>query len=236
MKLRMLAIVVAVIALGVLMAAGPGSRMGLWNFRTGLGMIRWAAWLGAGGVVLSLIALAFSRSRGAELVTLVAALVLAGLAVLLPWRWSRHAQSVPPIHDITTDMQEPPEFVAVLPLRADAPNPASYGGDSIAALQREGYPDIAPLHLDEPPAAVFARALTTARDMGWDIVAADSTVGRIEATATTRWFGFKDDVVIRVRPDATGSRVDMRSVSRVGRSDVGANAGRVRDYFARLAR
>jgi uncharacterized protein (DUF1499 family) len=234
MKLRLLAIVVAVVAIVVLIAAGPGTRAGLWHFRTGLGMVRWAAYIGAAGVVLALVGLVVTRPRGGGMATLVVALVLAGLAVLLPWRWSRQAQGVPPIHDITTDMQDPPEFVAVLPLRADAANPAAYEGDSVAALQREGYPDIAPLHLDEPPAAAFSRALAVARDMGWEIVAADSSAGRIEATATTRWFGFKDDVVVRVRPDSTGSRVDVRSVSRVGRSDVGTNAARVRGYLAQL--
>jgi uncharacterized protein (DUF1499 family) len=66
-------------------------------------------------------------------------------------------------------------------------------------------------------------------------VAADSSAGRIEATATTPWFGFKDDVVIRVAPDPAGSRVDVRSVSRVGQSDVGTNARRIRAYLARLA-
>jgi uncharacterized protein (DUF1499 family) len=70
--------------------------------------------------------------------------------------------------------------------------------------------------------------------MGWELVAADSAAGRIEATATTRWFGFKDDVVVRIRPDAAGSRVDVRSVSRVGRSDVGANAERIRAYLRRV--
>jgi uncharacterized protein (DUF1499 family) len=71
--------------------------------------------------------------------------------------------------------------------------------------------------------------------MDWQIVSADTAAGRLEATATTRWFGFKDDVVVRIRPDATGSRVDVRSVSRVGKSDVGTNAARVRTFLARLA-
>jgi uncharacterized protein (DUF1499 family) len=71
--------------------------------------------------------------------------------------------------------------------------------------------------------------------MGWELVASDSAAGRIEATATTPWFGFKDDVVVRVRPDGSGSRIDVRSVSRVGKSDVGANAKRIRTYLADIA-
>ena len=72
--------------------------------------------------------------------------------------------------------------------------------------------------------------------MGWQIVDANAREGRIEATATTFWFGFKDDVVVRIVPAPGGSRVDVRSVSRVGVSDVGANAKRVRDFLQKLAR
>jgi uncharacterized protein (DUF1499 family) len=235
MKLRVLAILVAGVAILLLIGAGPGTRIGLWNFRTGLGLLRWAAYVGIAGAVLALIALAGARPRGGGLAALLIALVVACTAFVLPWRWAQQAKRVPPIHDITTDTQDPPAFVAALPLRAGAANPAAYGGDSVAALQRQGYPDIRPLHLDAPPTTAFARALATAKTMDWQIVSADTAAGRLEATATTPWFGFKDDVVVRVRPDATGSRVDVRSVSRVGKSDVGTNAARVRTFLARLA-
>jgi uncharacterized protein (DUF1499 family) len=144
------------------------------------------------------------------------------------------AKRVPPIHDITTDTDRPPEFVAVLPRRADAPNGVEYEGAEIARQQREAYPDIGPLRLPLAPGEAFARALAAARASGWEIVGADSAAGRIEATATTAWFGFKDDVVVRIAPEEGGSRVDVRSVSRVGKSDVGANAERIRKYLARL--
>jgi uncharacterized protein (DUF1499 family) len=126
--------------------------------------------------------------------------------------------------------------VAILPLRAGAPNPAEYGGAEVAAQQRAGYPDIGPLILQTLPQQAFDRALAAARDMGWEIVATDPTSGRIEATATTFWFGFKDDVVVRVTPVGDGSRIDVRSVSRVGRSDVGSNAERIKAYLGRVAR
>ena len=103
-----------------------------------------------------------------------------------------------------------------------------------ADAQRSGYPDIGPVDLAQTPAAAFDRALSVARAMGWTIVASDARTGRIEATATTAWFGFRDDVVIRVTPRGSGSRVDVRSHSRVGRGDLGANARRVRDFSARL--
>jgi uncharacterized protein (DUF1499 family) len=114
--------------------------------------------------------------------------------------------------------------------------PAAYPGGEVAAAQRRAYPDIGPLALAMPPATAFARALDAAKGMGWEIVAADAGAGRIEATATTPWFGFRDDVVVRITPAAAGSRVDVRSVSRVGRSDLGTNARRIREYLAMLSR
>ena len=143
---------------------------------------------------------------------------------------------MPFIHDVTTDLENPPPFVAILPLRASAPNTAEYGGPEVAAQQRAGYPDLGPLTLQVPPEQAFSRALAAGRDMGWEIVANEPTEGRIEATATTLWFGFKDDVVVRVTPTNGGSRIDVRSVSRVGKSDVGANAERITAYLARIAR
>ena len=235
MRLRTLAVIAAALAILLLAGAGPGTRAGLWDFRTGLGLIRWAAYAGIAGAVLSLIALAVTRPRGAGLWILLATLVVAGAAVVVPWRWAQQAKRVPPIHDITTDTENPPQFVAVLPLRSGAANPAAYGGDSVAMLQRQGYPDIRPLDLEAPPDTAFARALAAARAMGWEIVGVDTSARRIEATATTPWFGFKDDVVVRIRPEGEGSRVDVRSVSRVGRSDLGTNAARVRSFLARVA-
>jgi uncharacterized protein (DUF1499 family) len=147
----------------------------------------------------------------------------------------QQARRVPPIHDITTDLERPPQFVAVLPLRASAANPATYGGPEVAEAQRRAYPDIKPLMLSLSPGAAYSLALASARSMGWDLVASDSAAGRIEATATTTWFGFKDDVVVRIRPTAGGSRIDVRSVSRLGKSDVGAIAKRIRSYLSEIA-
>ena len=104
----------------------------------------------------------------------------------------------------------------------------------MAALQREAYPDLQPLMLNVPPRQAFDRALATVREMGWDLVAADAAAGRIEATDTTFWMGFKDDVVIRVRATDGGSQIDVRSLSRVGGGDVGTNAKRIRAYLKAL--
>lgn len=218
----------------LLFLAGTGTRLGLWSFGTGFTVLRWAAYLGIAAALLALLLLLVLRPRGGVLVILGAALVTGSIIAAIPWQQRRAARSVPPIHDITTDLGNPPEFVAILPLRADAPNAAVYGGEEIAAQQRAAYPDIQPVLLEMPSGAVFSRALDAARGMGWEVVSADSGLGRIEATATTRWFGFKDDVVVRITPDGSRTRVDVRSVSRVGRSDVGANAARIRKYVARL--
>jgi uncharacterized protein (DUF1499 family) len=237
--LRGLALAVCALAVSLLAAAGPGTRLGLWPFGTGLGMLRWAAYAGIAGAVLAAAALLGGRrggpSGGRGRAALAVALVLAAGAAAVPWRGLQRARALPPIHDVTTDLADPPAFAAVLARRAGAANPATYGGDSVAALQRAGYPDLRPLVLPLAPAAAHARALAAARAMGWEVVAADAAAGRVEATATTRWFGFKDDVVVRLRPEGAGTRVDVRSVSRVGRSDVGANADRIRAYLARLA-
>ena len=125
--------------------------------------------------------------------------------------------------------------MAVLPLRADAPNDATYGGAGGGRRPAEGVPHRPARAGGGSPGSAFTRALAAARRAGWAIVAADSAAGRIEATATTGWFGFKDDVVIRIRPSGTGSRLDVRSESRVGGSDVGTNARRIRAYLHRVA-
>ena len=232
-RIRGLAPILAILAATMLALAGPGTRFGLWDFRFGFQLLRWGAYLGIASAGLGILLL-FRRPSGASVAAPVLAILLGALAAIVPWQLMRQAGQVPPIHDITTDTDRPPAFVAVLPLRADAPNSAEYEGEAIARQQREAYPDVQPLRLPVDPRTAFDRALTAARQSGWQIVAADSAAGRIEATATTAWFGFKDDVVVRVAPDGGGSRVDVRSVSRVGRSDLGANARRIRDFLARM--
>jgi hypothetical protein len=153
----------------------------------------------------------------------------------VPWSYARIARSVPAIHDISTDTANPPVFLAILPLRADAPNAAEYGGPELARQQREAYPDLTSARLPVPTGIAFEAARASAQQMGWEIVAAESDEGRIEATDITFWFGFRDDVVIRISAaGASNSVVDVRSVSRVGRSDVGKNAARIRTYLEKL--
>ena len=224
------------VASALVLIAGPvGYRLGIVPLRVALlTLLRWGAYGGIAAAVVSLIGLVMTLARPREVrrgTVLAAVSLLVGVVlVAVPARF-RMGPPAPPIHDITTDTQNPPEYVAVLPLRANAPNTTVYGGDKIASQQREAYPDLQPVMLKVPPARAFERALAAVREMGWDLVGADATAGRIEATDTTFWFGFKDDVVIRVRAADGGSRVDVRSLSRVGVGDAGTNAKRIRAFL-----
>jgi len=234
MKPARFAILISLLAAVLLLVAGPGTRLDLWTFRTGFQVMRWAALLGLAGAALAIAMLIAPRTRRAGPVPLLLALAIGLGVAFVPWNGMRQARALPPIHDISTDTARPPEFVAILPLRAEAPNPASYGGAEVAQAQIAAYPDVRTLRTAARPSDAFDRALQAARAMGWQVVAADPATGRIEATDTTFWFGFKDDVVVRVEADGNGSRVDVRSVSRVGASDVGTNARRIRAYLREL--
>ena len=221
----------------LLLVCGPGSRFGLWPYPVAFVLLRSAAYVAVAAAALALIGLLLPKLRAGHARVLAAALVVSAAVFYFPWQFGQNAKSVPPIHDITTDTDNPPQFVAVVALRAGAPNGPAYDGPQAAAAQKKGYPDLAPLVLRVPVQIAFNRALDAAQAMGWDVVASDAATGRIEATATTLWFGFKDDVVIRVTPEGgegAASRIDVRSKSRVGRSDVGANAARIRAYLASL--
>ena len=218
------------------LSAGFGSRSGLWHFRTGFAILNWAAWGGiaAAGIALCGVIAAIKERQFNNGGLALLGLIVGVIIFAVPYSWQSAARAVPPIHDITTDLDHPPRFVAILPLRQDAPNPAEYGGSEVALQQRAAYPDIRTVLLNARPEEAFTRALATAHDLGWKVVASLPAEGRIEMTDTTFWFGFTDDIVIRIAPDADRSRVDIRSVSRVGRSDVGTNARRIRAFIQYL--
>lgn len=245
---------VAGLAIGGLALAAPlGVWLGLWEFGTGFQLLfgtdrisatTWGQWIAitaaAVAVLVFILAGLLGTKNGPRLAaTALLGAVAAALAYAVPASY-RPGDDIPPIHDITTDTNDPPQFVAVLPLRADAPNTSVYGGGpnetpaSLAEAQRGAYSDIVPQHFDESPEAVFARAAGAVRALGWDIVAEVPAEGRIEATDTTFWFRFKDDIVIRIRPTPDGAVLDARSVSRVGRGDAGKNAARLREFIAAL--
>ena len=235
MTLSRLMLGLAVLAALLLFGSGFGTRFGLWPFPVGFQVLKWAAYLGVGVALVALAGLFVPKLRAGGGPLLVVSAVLGLGVAAVPAYWIQAAREAPPIHDISTDLEDPPAFAAVLARRGHGSNPVEHGGAAVAEAQRSSYPDIRPLTLEIAPADAFALALRAARDMGWEIVAQDTASGRVEATATTFWFGFKDDVVVRVVPSGPGSRIDVRSLSRVGVGDVGANAKRIRKYFTRLA-
>jgi len=163
-------------------------------------------------------------------VTLFIALVV----LVIPVSSVVGALGAPAIHDITTDTEAPPQFDAIVPLRGTTSNSLEYGGVELANTQREAYPDIRSLIATQPPQDSFELVMNVVRDLGWEIISSDYQAGRIEAIDTTFWFGFKDDVVVRIKSQADGSRIDVRSVSRVGVGDLGKNAFRIREFLRRL--
>lgn len=235
-RIAALGLVLGVLAAVVAVGAGFGHRLGWWAYRDGFAVLGWVAWLGLGSVAVSLLGLAlgWSRVRGAVLMALIG-VVLGGAVAWIPYQSRAVLRASVRLPDVTTDTQSPPPFVAVLEVRraAGARNGVDYDPDN-AAVQARAYPDILPVRLTLRPDEAFDRALAAVRALGLDVMAVDKTAGRIEATAMTFWFGFKDDVVIRVTTETGGARVDIRSSSRVGGRDGGTNAARVRKIARRI--
>jgi uncharacterized protein (DUF1499 family) len=232
-------IALALVLLAILGAllAGFGTGEGWWSYARGLAALTPVFAVAVIATFLGVYARVFRK--GGKGVSLVALLLGLALAAYLG-NFARVAASVPAIHDVTTDLADPPAF-RDLPLRADnlqrIPSTKRPGWAALTpydrwkAIHADAYPDLHSATLAMPPAAALKKAEDVARSSGWRIAAVDAAAGQLEATATTRFFRFKDDVVIRVRPAGGGSIVDMRSVSRVGVSDLGANAQRIRSFL-----
>ena len=236
-KVPALLLVAALLALALVCGAGPLTKQGVVRWELALTIVKWGFFLGAAAALGALVVLVLSfvpRFRGRPWLPVVA-LCIALAAVAPPLILLGKAKGVPPIHDVTTDTADPPAFVALLEQRRRARNGFAHGGAAVAAQQLKAYPDIKPVLVKSPPGETMQRAIDAARSLGWEVVASDAASGRIEATDTSFWFGFKDDVIVRIRPEGAGSRVDVRSVSRVGVSDLGANAARIRSFLAKLA-
>ncbi|MGQ0531700.1 MAG: DUF1499 domain-containing protein [Caulobacteraceae bacterium] len=235
-------------------AAALATRYGLIDWRVGFGTLTLGygpmLLMGAAGLALvALLLAALVRPRtgiGSALLALIIPVLALGYAGYV----RNQAASVPPIHDIVSDPAAPLMFSErVLQLRAGVPggNPVeadprvpddprfgAAAGQSARALQQNAYPDIQPILLDRQPAEAFEAALAAAQAQGWSIDAAEPASGRIEASARSLWFGFVDDIVVQVSPAAAGSRIEVRSTSRVGISDLGANAARIRAFQSQL--
>lgn len=228
----------AIFALLVL-AAGPiGWRAGLWHYRIGLLTLMPAAGcLGVAALAVSAAGLlAGLRARGRRdlIVALLGVLIGAGVAYF-PWHWSNQRAAFPRVNDVTTDFADPPSLVFSEAMRkAEEGNPSTYEAYRFAGVQKRAYPDIVPARLAVPPVAAFDKALALVKARGWAIAEADRGAGVIDACDRSFWFGFTDDIAIRVTADGEGSRVDIRSSARQGRGDYGVNARRVRTLLAAL--
>ncbi len=228
--------------------AAVGSGIGFWDWSLGLQWVRWSGYLALGVAALALLLGWRARKTGAKpprlrrwLGTLMSVAYLAWLMTYVVAGWS-----VPDIHDVSTDLADPPEF-RILAVRADNWDriPGAEDGDMKGLTPRQrwtvihqkNYGDIRSVRIGQPVADVIEKAERLAIDRGWDVVIADPAQGRLEATETSALFRFKEDIVVRVRPteDGLGSLVDMRSVSRVGQNDQGTNAKRVRAFMADLS-
>ena len=230
--------ILLILALGVAWLfplAALGTHFGLWHFRTAFALLAGAAITDAVLLALSgvamILAIAVHNEKAKHRSILLAVIVLIPMGFV--FYFGARAGQVPQIHDISTDREVPPRFSAVLAQRPADANPLDYNSD-VAAAQAGAYPFIQPLLSKLAPAEALQKAQDVARAMGWTLVAVDTGKGTLEATDTTFWFGFTDDIVVRVRAADGGSRIDVRSASRVGRSDIGKNAGRIKAFLDRM--
>jgi uncharacterized protein (DUF1499 family) len=200
-------------------------------------VLRYGFYAAAAAIALALATVVPTRpgDRRRGFVAALLALAIGVVAAWSPAQWLLQARTAPRINDITTDTVRPPAMVVTRQMRKGAANPVAYPGESMAAQQRAAYPDIVPIVLALPPAEAFRRVDRVAMALGWDVVARAPAEGRLEAVDITDWFGLEGDIVVRIRAEGTtGSRIDIRSKSRLGESDFGANARRIRAFMERL--
>ena len=235
-RLARMAFIMACVAALIVAAAGPLHRFAGLPFEATFVLFRYGLYVAVAGVALGIATILPTRpgDRRRGFVAAVLAVAIGVGAAWMPLSLFMRAQQSPELNDISTDTANPPPQVATVPLRRGATNPPAWPGGHAPVLQRDAYPDIGPVVLALPPAEAFKRVEAVAAAMGWDVVARVPAEGRLEGVATTDWFGFRDDVVVRVRADGSGSRVDIRSKSRDGQTDLGINAKRIREFMMRL--
>lgn len=243
-KMSTRVLLVSGIVLLVILLTGPlGYKFGIVPLQPSLISLLIAV---VGGLLVVLVGLiylviALKNGLGRNRNLLLVAMLVGFIPALIIGPQMGKAREVPPIHDITTDPENPPVFVDLLPVRENAPNGAEYGGaegwspESLALATREAYPELAPIRTSLSIGDAVRQSESVLEAMGLEVVSADPIDGRVEATATTFWFGFKDDMVLRISESGDESVVDIRSMSRVGQSDVGANAARIMEFVQRFS-
>jgi uncharacterized protein (DUF1499 family) len=235
-RLARMAFITVCVAGLIVASAGPLYRYGGLEIEPTFAVFRYGFYVAVAGAALGLATLVPTRPgdhRRGFLAALLA-VTIGAAGAYMPMIWFLQAHRAPQLNDISTDVANPPPLIITQQLRRGASNPPGYPGASAGVLQRSAYPDILPVTLPIPPAEAFKKVDSVAMAMDWDVVARSPGDGRIEAVATSDWFGFRDDIVVRIRAEGAGSRIDIRSKSRDGESDLGANARRIREFIARL--
>jgi uncharacterized protein (DUF1499 family) len=224
--MKILVSMISLIAFLLVALPAPLYRFGVVELGTAFTGFKFGLVAGIAALVLLVIQVIFKR-KTVSLASAAIAVIFSTIAIALPLGMMTTAKNVPPIHDISTDLVNPPEFVAIAPLRADAPNPVEYAGAEAAEQQRTAYPDLQTLTYSQSKSELVEASKQAIENLGWELVNTDADKGIVEATETTAWFGFKDDVVVRVTDNDSERLVDIRSKSRIGKSDLGKNAARI---------
>lgn len=212
---------------------GPLYKYGVVDLGTAFTGFKFGVFAGIATLILLVLQILFKR-KTVTLGSTIMALLLSTIAIAIPLSMLNKGKSVPPIHDISTDLVSPPESVAIAPLRADAPNPVEYAGVEVATQQRAAYPELQTLNYTQSKSELVEATKQAIDHLGWQLVNIDADQGIVEATDRTMWFGFKDDVIVRITDNGSKRLVDIRSKSRVGGSDLGKNAERIHGFIEEL--
>lgn len=231
--MKKLVAMLGLFALLLVVLPGPLHKWQLLSLSSAYTAMQFGLYVGIATVVLLLTQFIFMRST-VQRVSAVVSGVCAAIAITIVLSLITQVKGVPPINDVSTDVVMPPKFVAVAALRADSPNSVEYAGIETAALQLKAYPELKTLRYKNNTNTVFVTILDVIEQLDWQLVHADANIGIVEATDTSAWFGFEDDVVIRIKSKPAGTFVDIRSKSRVGKSDFGSNAARIKQFIALL--
>ena len=231
--MKVLVSIISLIAFLLVALAGPLYKYGVVELGTAFAGFKFGVYTGIAALVLFALQVILKR-KTITIGSAVIAIVCSAIAIIVPISMMSKAKEVPPIHDISTDLVNPPSFVAIAPMRADAPNPVEYAGIEAAEQQREAYPELKTLTYSQSQPELVKATEQAINNLGWELVNTDADKGIIEATDTTAWFGFKDDVVVRVTDNGSERLVDIRSKSRVGGSDLGKNAARIHTLIDEL--
>lgn len=220
------------------LSSGPGVRFDIWQFQVGIKLLKWSIYGAILTTGLALLHGFFHKVAGKNFFNRRAILsfILGSVTFLIPYAYIQQFEQYDTIADATSDFEDPPVFVSIAPIRnTTARNPLEYRGEEAAEQQQLFFPELTGLKINADVEHIVAVATEVLKDMDLEIIAVAPEEGRLEATDTTFWFGYKDDLVIRIRTLEDGlSHIDARSASRVGYGDGGVNAIRVKTFLAKL--